>query len=613
MVITLEKIGSMKLVRLYITVVTLVFVAVCGGMAAQQTVNSDITVTASLDRDTIGLDEQAMLSVVVSGAVQNLPEPKMPTLSRFEVYSQGRSSSFRVSNGVMSSSNTYRYLILPKEPGTYPIDQIAVVFQNRRYKAEPLELTVVGKSSTATPRLTEKARESDGKSRDYFMEAVVDNPTPFVNEQVTLTLKFYIAIQYYGSPELIEPTTTGFWTEVLGNKAPYYQKINGRNYKVIERKYALFPTQTGKLDIGRAMIRLKVPSRNRRSDDIFSTFFGQGEDVSVRSQVVTVDVQPLPTKGKPDNFTGTIGNFRIYANADKREVEANQPVSVTIKISGTGNIKSVAEPELAYDDNEFRVYRASSNENVSKVSNKIGGTKIFEEVFIPKRPGVVEIPAISYNYFDPEQKKYRTISTNPIKVNVTKPEGYVDAPNVPYNATSVIGSESNDIRFIKNDIGDLHTKESLILVSPLYVLVNGLPVLLLAGLVVIRKRNEMLAGNIGLARSRAAVKEAKRRLAKAKKIADEGNSEALFLEIYTAITSFIADKLNISPHGLTTDKIAELLREHQADPDVVDKIIEVLKQADFARFAPATLSKEDIERAVAEAEEAMVKIYEIKF
>ena len=161
--------------------------------------------------------------------------------------------------------------------------------------------------------------------------------------------------------------------------------------------------------------------------------------------------------------------------------------------------------------------------------------------------------------------------------------------------------------------GNVHTKGQLLIFSPLYLLINGLPVLLLAGVVIARRRQEHLAGNVGLARSRAAVKEAKRRLEKAQKISAGGKKEALFLEIYTAITSFIADRLNISPHGLTTDKIKELLKNHGADDAVVADIIAILQKCDFARFAPSSLTPEDISSVIARAENVMVKIYEIKF
>ena len=125
---------------------------------------------------------------------------------------------------------------------------------NKRYVGNAVNLTVLSKGSATSPELTDKARGDHGLARDYFLEAVVDNQNPYVNEQVTLTLRLYTAVQHYGSPTLGEPSTTGFWKEVIGNRAPYNQRINNRTYKVIERKYALFPTQTGALTIGRATI-----------------------------------------------------------------------------------------------------------------------------------------------------------------------------------------------------------------------------------------------------------------------------------------------------------------------------------------------------------------------
>ncbi|RME21262.1 MAG: hypothetical protein D6800_12245, partial [Candidatus Zixiibacteriota bacterium] len=265
-----------------------------GNAAAQR---ADIQIDVSLDRDTIGMDEQATLQVTVSGSVQSLPDPRMPTLPMFEVYSQGRSSNLSITNGVISSSVTYRYLIIPQKPGTFPIDNIYIIYKNHRYKGNRVELTVI-KSGTATPKnLEEKARSANGKTRDYFMEAVVDKTNPYVNEQVTFTLKFYTAVRYFSSPELSEPSFTGFWTEVLGNKAPYNQRINNRTYRVIERKYAVFPTQTGKLTIGRATIRATVATRGGMSRDPFDALFGnvigRGQEIAVHSQPVTVNVRPL--------------------------------------------------------------------------------------------------------------------------------------------------------------------------------------------------------------------------------------------------------------------------------------------------------------------------------
>jgi hypothetical protein len=354
-----------------------------------------------------------------------------------------------------------------------------------------------------------------------------------------------------------------------------------------------------------------VASKSRRYRDPFDVFgdvFGRGEEVTIRSKPIKLAVRPLPTENRPLDFTGTIGNFSISASVNKRQVEVNQPVSLTIKITGTGNIKSVAEPVMPELD-DFRIYRASSNESISKVNDQIGGTKIYEEVFIPRRPGRLEIPALEFNYFDPVRRVYRTISTRAIALDVAKPEGYIASAEVPYAAPDLtIGSHARDIRYIKEDIGDLHPAGRLVLFSPTYLVVNGLPVLVLVGMVVMRKRREKLAGDIGYARSRAASKAARKRLAKARSLARPEKAGAFGAEVYSALISYIADKVNISPHGLTTDRLRQLLEEKAVETALTEQIVELMHQCDFARYAPSSVSQDDINAALSCAEQIMVAL-----
>ena len=580
--------------------------------AVPQTIN----VQVSLDRDTIGLNEQGILTVVLSGASQDLPVPQIPQLEKFEIYSQGRSSNISITNGQVSSSVTYRYLLQPLSAGTFVIDQIAVVENNQRFKGNAVELTVL-KSGTATPKQTEERSVApDGKTKDYFLEAVVDKKNPYVNEQVTLTVKFYTAVQHFGTPELDEPATTGFWTEVIGNSAPYYQKVNGRNFRVIERKYALFPAQTGDLTIGRATLHATVASNQRQKDpfDVFGDFFGRGVEVAISSDPIRVNVKAIPDAGKPKDFSGSIGRYAISAEPDKRAVDVNQPVTVKFEISGTGNIKTIADPVIP-ELPDFRIYRAATNESVSRSGDKLGGTKAYEQVFIPTRPGTLEIPAISFSFFDPSDSKYKLASTRPITVEVRKPEGYIASPDVPFSGgpDRSIGSGATDIRYIKEASSGFTTTGEIILFQPIYLVVNGLPVIALIGLVVLRKRREHLSANVGYARSRGASREARRRLAQARTLASSANAVQFHTEISRAVISWIADKLNVSPHGLTSDQIQELLSNRSADFALITDISDLLKRCDYARFAPSSVSEADIKQSMETAEQVMTRIDGVRF
>ncbi len=601
------------MIRLIAMLVGVVCGLVCYGSPAFA--QTPIEVSVSLNRDTIGMDEEAVMEVKVSGTVRDLPQPQLPRMPMFEVYSQGQSSNISIVNGQVESSVTYRYLIMPQKAGTFPLGTVSVVYQNKRYKGEPVTLTVLSKGTAVNPELEEQARDDTGDSRDQFLEASVDKANPYVNEQVTLTLKYYIGVRYYGSPELTEPTTTGFWTEVLGNKSPYRQRIGNRTYKVIERKYALFPTQTGELTIGRSIITATVAGSSRSQRDPFDVFgvFGSGEEVRVYSDPIKVRVKPLPEEGRPDGFTGTIGRFEISATSDKTTAELNQPVTVKIDIKGFGNIKSVAEPTIPELD-DFRVYRASSNESMAKVDDKIGGTKTFEEVFIPNRPGQLEIPSLSFSFFNPERGRYQTVRTRPIKLTVIKPEGYQATEGMPYAAPSMtIGSEARDIRYIKDNIGDLQHRGQLLSSRVLYVVVNALSVLLLAGTVGVRLRREKLSADVGYARSRMASKQAHKRLARARKLAMPETAGDFYAESSQAVISFVADKLNVSPHGLTIDKLTQLLAERGVDEKTLDDLADFLNQCDYARYAPGSSDQGQIDQALTRAEDLMVRMEGVKF
>ncbi|MDH3890223.1 MAG: BatD family protein [candidate division Zixibacteria bacterium] len=577
----------------------------------------EITVGVTLDRTTIGMDEQALLQVQVAGSVQNLPEPQLPTLPTFEIYSKGRSSNISIANGVVESSLIYRYLVIPRKAGKFPIDNISVVHNNKRYKGNMVMLTVLNRGSSASDDINDRSLDSKGDSKDYFLEAVVDKKDPYVNEQVTLTLKFYIAVQYYGSPELTEPTTTGFWTEVLGNKAPYYQSLNNRRYRLIERKYALFPTQTGELTIGRATIRATVAGKRRRSRDPFGSFnlddfFGRGVEARASSQPLRINVKPIPQENRPADFTGTIGRFKIKAEADKRQVEVNEPVTVKFRISGTGNIKSVAEPVLSEMD-EFRIYRASSSESVSQQNDKLGGTKVFEEVFIPRVPGDLVIPSVAFNYFDPDRDQYNKVATQPIQVTVTAPAGYSGSSGVPYSAPGLtIDSRAHDIRHIKAELGKMQATGHLPVFNYAYVLANFLPLVGLITTVLVRRRREKLAADTGRARARGAAKIAKKRLAQARALANLDSVGEFYVEIYRALTSYLADKLNISPHGLTTDTIRQELAERLTPEELIESYTGVITQCDYARFASAALTQSDIDRTLKQSEEVIIRIEGVK-
>ncbi|TFG89640.1 MAG: hypothetical protein E4H15_08995 [Syntrophobacterales bacterium] len=153
----------------------------------------------------------------------------------------------------------------------------------------------------------------------------------------------------------------------------------------------------------------------------------------------------------------------------------------------------------------------------------------------------------------------------------------------------------------------------MVITTPVFILLNGLPVLAFLGMVVLRIRREKVTGDIGYARSRAASKAARKRLAKAKSMACIETVGEFYAEIYTALISYVADKLNISPHGLTSDKVSQLLSEKGAGEELIGQFVSLMQKCDFARYAPSALTQEDIDNTLQQAETVMVSLEGVRF
>lgn len=560
--------------------------------------------------DTIGIEDQAFLAITVSGT-GSLPDPQLPNLSMFKVSSQGTSTNISIVNGSMESTHAYNYMLFPKRQGTFVIKPASVVYKRKRYESEEVTLTVLD-SGIGTPRTLEKAAESGkGENRDVFLLAELNKKTAYVNEQVTLSIKFCHAVSLLSQPDYTPPQTTDFWSDMIEPQRTYYQNINGRRYNVIEINTALFPTRSGELNIGQAMVVVNVKTKSSRRRDPFSMFgnmFDRGQTKTVRTQPLKIKVLPLPTKNKPPGFSGTVGEFFITSSADKLKTEVNQPITVTYKISGTGNIKTVAEPKIE-DLADFRIYRAATSQKITKTDGVIGGYKVFEETYIPKRAGKLTIPAVSLNYFNPRTKRYKNIATKPINLDVKQAalSDYADLP-VPQVAGHVIDSKSKDIRYIKTESGDLALKQPLILATPLYLILNGIPVLILILVWFGQNRREKLSTDIGYARSRQARKLARKRLAAARKLAGSEQVAEFYAEIRFALFAYIADKLNISPHGMTGDKLLEIMESSNIEEEIIGKTKGLLRQADFAQYSSSSKAAEDIKQSLKSAEEILVKL-----
>ncbi len=579
---------------------------------------ANASVSASVDRSQLSQGETLEYSIEISGDVSRYPNIQLAELPDFDIYSSGTSQSFTWVNGQSQKSKRYVFRLSPKRSGKLTIGPFALDIDGVRYETKAVAVQVTPASAspqarTNDPRQDRRLQQQSSVTKDdLFVRTSLDNDTVYVNQQVTLTLRFYQGIDLLQNPDYNPPERTGFWVEELGQQKVDFQTVNGRDYRVQELKTALFPTGPGLQTVGSAEITCLVQER-RRSRDPFSIFdnfggFGDTKQVRVSSTPIRVLVLPLPEAGKPADFSGAVGQYRIAATVDKTQVEVNEPITMTVKISGTGNIKTVALPEVP-PLNDFRSYQAGDSENIEKASYRIGGTKTYEQVFIPKRAGSYLLPSLSFSYFDPESRSYKIASTEPVRVEVS--------PSTDRFTSQMQNLQSNridptagakDIRYLKAEVGNLNSRRSRPLVlSPLFAALYLLPVAAFVFVVQQQRRKERLESDHGFRRLKQARKLAEGRLAKAKEQLNVKTADGFYNEVSRALIDYFADRYNLPGFGLTADQIKAFAAGKQSDTQI-DKMLRLLEQCDFGRFAPGGSSLSAMQKLWDEARELIIDL-----
>ena len=567
--------------------------------------------SASVDNNTVALGEQIQLQFVLNnGGMNGGKNFKLPDVSKFMVLSgPNQSSSMQIINSAVSSTVTYSYVLQPREVGKFTIGSATIEANGKQFRSNPIDITVT-KSSGKPKQQTAGNQQADTKvdvGENLFLRAVVDKARAYQGEQITVTYKIYtrLSIANYSINKL--PTMTGFWSEEL--QVPQQvnltnEVVNGKQYKVgVLKKIALFPTQSGTLEINPLEIICQVQIQShRRSNDVFDQFFNdpffggvQTQNVGVKNAPVKITVLPLPKDGVPASFNGAVGKFSLSASLSKRNVKTNEPVSLKATISGTGNIKVLEAPALTLS-NDFEKYDPKLNESIERIGGVINGSKSFEWLIVPRYPGEKKIPAMEFSYFDIGKGRYVTLRTNEYNLAVEK--GSAEAPQV----TSGLSKEdvkllNQDIRFIKTTSEDFNL-QSENAVSTTTVLVGTLlPLFACIGLLVYRRKALQESADVVTFRSRKAMKIATKRLKDAHSLLASnhagGVAEAFYAEISRALWSYVSDKLAIDRAELSVDNVTMKLTEKNITAELVTQIKECLEACEFARFAPASSSHEE--------------------
>jgi len=567
-----------------------------------------LKVDARVNRNAIAINEQLVLKVTVSGDMSKLPAPKLPSLPRFNVHNAGRSTNFSFTNGRISSTVQYTFVLVPRLIGKSVIGPIAVSIGRERAQSQPIQVTILrpemrppatSQPSTKKPRPVGKkkqrpsqqqAKQSNGP--DMFVTAKLDKQKPFVNEQTILTVRFHTAVRLLGNAEWTEPETKGMLTEDLPPGKHSERNYKGRRYLVSEIKMALFPLQPGKLEVGQSTIKTRV-AKNRAVDpfaaDFFQQFFSQGlgsEIRALKTRAIQLAARRLPEKGKPPGFGGAVGKFKIGAIVDRTKAKVGDALNLTVTIEGKGNLKSIGDLELP-EMTEFRAYEMVGSLNQAKDANGVQGSKVFKTVLTPKVSGKLSIPGIPFAFFDSARGKYRIVKTKPIEVQVEA--GQIAAAPAPMTFSAQpsggqITTVTEDIRYLHETLRPSNAARWAALVASAGTL-TVLPAFLFFGSIGWSFYRDRQRQDPAGARRRGAHGNAKKRIRSARSKSDSPEAAG---ELTEALSGYLGDRLNRSASGLTLKDAQGALKLNH--PDIADGHLEQLgrvwRELERIRFAP---------------------------
>jgi len=578
---------------------------------------ADISVSASVNSNVISLDDQLELSLAVSGGGTNLPDMQLPPLPNFTSHSAGRSQNISIVNGRMSSSVNFRYILAPRAPGKFTIPPIVLEYEGNRYKTEPIEVEVLARGKAPQSSRPEQVTAPGGQeNKELFITATVDKNTAYVNEQVTYTLRFYQAVRLLSNPQYSPPSFAGAWTEDLSS-GNYSTTVNGRQYAVSEVKTLLFPMRAGKLSIGSASLKCRAETSGGSdpfSDDFFNNFFsGGGKTVVLQSEPLSVNVIALPAAGNNAAGTGAVGSYTMAATLDRNSARVNDAVTLTVTVSGTGNIKTLPAPVLP-DWPDFRKYETVSSVNTDKAGETLKGSATFKTVLVPQTPGRKTIAPVSFSFFDTAAKKYRTVATAPLALEVSPGVAAGEPAQAgkarQEDASNGITVVTRDIRYLK-PITDWQGAGGYVYSKPWFIALNGLPLLLLIAAFGYTRRQARLSGDVAFARRTIASKTARKYLKQAKSLLGASAPLEFYGALSRALLEYIAHKTNVSPDGLTLAALDGLLSARGIPQEDRQQIHKLLEECDFVRFAPAKINPGMVGQAYAQGESIISRLEKI--
>ena len=505
-------------------------------------------------------------------------------------------SSYQMINGHTSSSSsvTITYTLYAAKNGSFTIGASHAVVGGKRLSSRPVKIQVSGhaqrtngapnmhgQDSYDQPRMRSAGSAISGS--DLFIKVSASKKRVHEQEPILLTYKVYTQVDLT-QLEGKMPDLKGFHTQEVPlpqQKTFHSETVNGRPYKCVTwSQYVMYPQMTGRLEIPSITFKGIVVQQNRNVDPMEAFFNGGSGYVEVKKDIkapgITLQVDPLPQR--PANFSGGVGKFNISASLDKKEVKAGEPITLRVVVGGIGNLKLLKQPVVNFPK-DFDQYDAKVTDKTRLTANGVEGNMVYDFLAVPRNQGSYTIPSVELTYYDTSKNAYKTIKTQPFKVEVEKGDG-TSAESEDF------ASQDKDIHTIKLGKVEQHKANEMFFGSFGYWISLLMPLIAFVVLLIVFRRRAIENADIVKKRSNRAGKIATKRLRLANKLMLQGKQGEFYDEVMRALWGYMSYKLNMPAEKLNRDNIRETLGRHFVDDATIEKFTTALDECEFERYAP---------------------------
>ena len=557
---------------------------------------SQVKFEAEVSKTKLGVNENLRVDFKMNKDGDNFSPPSFNGFRVVGGPNQSVSNSWI--NGVRTFSKTYSYFLTPEKKGNYTIGQASIEIDGDIYKTLPVKVQV----TEAVESSLSPGSPSSVVDDDIELSIEISKSNPYLNEPISVEFKllFNPKINVTNLGEIDNPEFKNFWSQNI--KIPRLEikstSYKGQRYNYVTWKKALlFPQKAGDLELLPLTldVTIDVPT-NRR--DFFGNIIYTQTSKKVASRKRIIKVKNFPENGKPESFSGAVGNFDILLKSSKSQLKATESFQLEFKVNGNGNLKLFSLPEIIVPSS-LEKYAPEFKEKINTSLSGMNGEISNVYTIVPQYQGKYPIPPVEFSFFNPKTEQYVTLYSNESIVDVLDGPTRLSESNVQASnpvSNSITGSDQFNFIKLNSNFTQIDAKNIIDSKKILFTLFLIPIIILVLAIIYFNLRNKKVSENI--LKSRDADLLARQYLNNAK--IDMNNKDSFYASLENALFNFIKSKYLIEREDFSKDRLKSILEKDKISDSIIEDLIDIINSCELARYTPTTAEgmDQDYEKAV---------------